>query len=68
MFAKYYLTYRQDTRFTDHTGYPCSIARVRILRNRLLALEKAYDKAKKEGDFATLAVLESGKFFKKSKK
>ena len=62
MFVRYYLTYRSYRMFVDHTGYACSKKWLKNLRRRLVKLEKAYEKARVEGDFYTLAIIESGKY------
>ena len=69
-FVKYYLTYGEYTRFMDHTGYACSKKWLKNLRQRLIKLQQLHDKAKEDGDFTTLACIESGKYaiYKKKKK
>ena len=61
-FVRYYLTYGNFTRFVDHTGYSCSANWMTELHKQLQKLIEAKEKAKAEGDFATISLLESGKY------
>jgi hypothetical protein len=62
MFVKYFLTLQSYSKFSEHTGYSCSLARLKKLRERFLALEKAYQEAKEKDDSHTLSLLKSGQY------
>lgn len=62
MFVRYYLTYHSYMQFVDRTGYSCSRRWLKQLKKRLIVLEEAKKKAKSEGDFTTMAAIESGSY------
>lgn len=62
IFVRYFLIYRSYAKFVDRTGYPCSRRWLKQLKKRLLALEDAKANAKSEGDFTTMASIESGNY------
>jgi hypothetical protein len=61
-FIQYYMIFGAVKRFMDHTGYVCNPWWLRDLKRKLIKLETAREKAKKEMDLDTLTTIETGKF------
>lgn len=61
-FVKYFLLFRSERNFTDHTGLKALPLWLGKLRRRLQALEAAHAKAKADFDLETTAKIEQGKY------
>ena len=61
-FIKYFLTYGTITHFVDHTGIVVSKRWMHKLQSRLIRLEEARQKAKRDFDLEFITDIEIGKF------
>lgn len=61
-FLRYFFAFGNYTNFRDHTGLDCQIRWLKILHEKLEALEKVRNDARKNMDMTTLAKIESGKY------
>jgi hypothetical protein len=62
VFAKYYYDVGSTEHFIRHTGVYACDHWLKKLRIRFEVVEKAYARAKEEGDFETLAMIKSGNY------
>jgi hypothetical protein len=62
LFVRYYLSFGKTTKFVDHTGCYVTSRYLRKMKRLFRRLVAAHDKARTEGDFSTIALIESGNF------
>jgi hypothetical protein len=61
-FIKYYYCFGNYDNFIDHTGLFCQKRWLRMLKKRMDTILFIRDKAKKDMDFDTVFMIESGKY------
>jgi hypothetical protein len=61
-FVKYYFCFGEYVNFTDHVGLYCQLRWLKMLKKRIDKILQIRDKAKKEMDFDTVFMVESGKY------
>ena len=61
-FLRYYYTFREGSRFVEHTGYFCTKRWINDLASKYEKLILTYYEAKKNMDFTLLSNIQSGKF------
>ena len=61
-FLAYFWTFKNYTRFNQHSGFLLSGRWKVILKKKILFLENAFDEAMKNGDIDAITTLKEGKF------
>ena len=61
-FIRYYVIFGSVKHFTDHTGIFCKKRWLKYLVSRFHEVEAELKRAKSELDFATVALIESGRY------
>lgn len=61
-FVCYFFAFGNYTHFVDHTGHQITKRSLVNFKDKLMKLEDAYVKARSDGDFSKVALLESGKY------
>lgn len=60
-FLKYYIAFESIARFTQHTGFSCTIRYLKRMKKQYKILIKQHELAKKNFDFEKVASIEMGK-------
>ncbi len=68
VFVRYYHTFRQCLKFTEHTGHRATRATLQLWERKFNELELVYAQAKIDLDFEQVGLIESGKYKLKAKK